>query len=167
MQASHKFFDSKGPGGIDSPKPYLVQGADACTQDGQKLSFRKDQHKLFAHNGYVYCMLLVRGLVECPNREALLTGSGDGLVKIWELGSSPGAPPTEIASLHNQDESVLSIAVEGSFLYCGLSGGTVNVWNLESRQIIKSLCSHAGDVWTINIMKGIIISGDSNGVAKV
>lgn len=112
-------------------------------------------------------MRLVRGLVETSGGEVLLTGSGDGSVKIWELGHGPGVAPTELFTLQNRDESVLSISVDGTFLYCGLSGGAINVWNLESRQIIKTISSHTGDVWAIDIIKGLILSGDSDGVVKV
>lgn len=112
-------------------------------------------------------MRLVRGLIENSGREVLLTGSGDGSVKIWELGQGPDAAPKELFTLQNRDESVLSISVDGTFLYCGLSGGAINVWNLESRQIIKTICSHTGDVWAIDIIKGFILSGDSDGTVKV
>ncbi|KAM5493456.1 hypothetical protein MaudMau93_000838 [Microsporum audouinii] len=160
----HKFFDSTGPGAtgpISNPRQNGVEN-----HQGQKLYFRKDQHRLFAHNGYVYCMRLVRGLIENSGWEVLLTGSGDGSVKIWELGQGPDAAPKELFTLQNRDESVLSISVDGTFLYCGLSGGAINVWNLESRQIIKTICSHTGDVWAIDIIKGFILSGDSDGTVK-
>ncbi|KAK2818390.1 hypothetical protein FQN49_007948, partial [Arthroderma sp. PD_2] len=159
----HKFFDS-GPGAT-GPISKVCQNGDEH-HHGQKLCFRKDQHKLFAHNGYVYCMRLVRGLIESGGREVLLTGSGDGSVKIWELGQDPGVAPKEMFTLQNRDESVLSISIDGTVLYCGLSGGAINIWNLESRQIIKTISSHTGDVWAIDIVKGFILSGDSDGIVK-
>ncbi|KAI1907391.1 hypothetical protein LOZ39_005216 [Ophidiomyces ophidiicola] len=163
---AHKFFDSRGPGEIRPRARENAQARDAF-YDGQTLTFKRDQHRLFAHNGYVYCMALVRGLLECkPGREVLLTGSGDGSVKVWELGLGADIAPTEILSLQNGNESVLSIAIDGPFLYCGLSGGAINVWNLDSRQIIKTITDHAGDIWAIDIKKGVIISGDADGVVK-
>ncbi|EEP76265.1 conserved hypothetical protein [Uncinocarpus reesii 1704] len=163
---THKFFDSRGPGGIAPPARKDVQPQDAL-YDGQTLTFKKDQHRLFAHHGYVYCMLLVRGLLECQSGgEILFTGSGDGSVKLWELNQGSNVAPTEIASLQNGSESVLSIAVDGPFLYCGLTGGAINIWNLDSRQIIKTITNHTGDLWAIDIIKGIIISGDSDGIVK-
>jgi di- and tripeptidase len=131
------------------------------------LTFRRDQHKLFAHHGYVYCMLLVRGVLESrPGAEALLTGSGDGSVKIWDLGNGEDEPPMDIVELKNGAESVLSIAVDGPFLYCGLAGGAVKVWNMDSRQVIKKIATQ-GDVWAVGIINGITICGDSSGVVKV
>jgi WD40 repeat protein len=111
-------------------------------------------------------MILVRGLVESsPSEEVLLTGSGDGTVKQWRL--SKDEPLVQEAELPNGNDAVLSIAVEGPLLYCGLSGGALNIWNLDSHQLVKRITQHTGDVWAIDIIKGIAISGDSNGVVKV
>ncbi|KAK2734509.1 hypothetical protein FQN57_001673 [Myotisia sp. PD_48] len=162
----HKFFDSKASGEAKDANLKGLQSYHEPHGSGRKLSIRKDQHRLFAHNGYVYCMLLIRGLIEGAGHEVLLTGSGDGSVKIWELHQNGGVAPTEKYVLQNPDESVLSISVDGSFLYCGLTGGTVNIWNLDSRQIIKTLHSHDGDVWSLDIIKGVIISGGSDGMVK-
>lgn len=106
--------------------------------------------------------------MECRyDGEVLMTGSGDGAVKLWELGADRGAAMTEIAALQNGSEAVLSIAVDGSFLYCGLTGGAINIWNLDSHQIIKTITSHTGGIWAMDIIGGITISGDSSGVVKV
>lgn len=113
-------------------------------------------------------MLLVRGLMECsPGEELLLTGSGDSSVKMWRLGKEPDSPPVQFADLQNDSDSVLSIAVEGSFLYCGLEGGAMNIWNLDSHQIVKKIKKHTGDLWAIDMINGIAISGDSHGIVKV
>ena len=113
-------------------------------------------------------MLLVRGLIEnSPDEEVLLTGSGDGSVKLWRLRPEQDRAPTQIAELQNGADSVLSLAVEGSFLYCGLEGGALNIWNLDSRQMIRRITKHTGDLWAIDVVKGIAIAGDSNGILKV
>lgn len=112
-------------------------------------------------------MLLVKGLIEsAPSEEALLTGAGDGVVKVWRLGQKPGAVPTQIAKLQNGD-SVLSIAVEGSLLYCGLAGGALNIWNLDSHQLVKRIARHTGDLWAVDVIGGVAICGDSTGTVKV
>lgn len=112
-------------------------------------------------------MLLVKGLIEsAPSEEALLTGAGDGAVKVWRLGHEAGAAPTQIAKLQNGD-SVLSIAVEGSLLYCGLAGGALNIWNLDSHQLVKRIAQHTGDLWAVHVIQGVAICGDSTGTVKV
>jgi di- and tripeptidase len=113
-------------------------------------------------------MLLVRGLVEsAPSEEVLLTGAGDGVVKLWRLAQDPhNAVPSQIAKLQNGDP-VLSLAVDGSFLYCGLAGGALNIWNLDSHQLVKRITRHTGDLWAVDIINGVAVCGDSNGIVKV
>ncbi|KAJ5595211.1 uncharacterized protein N7459_001419 [Penicillium hispanicum] len=161
---THRFFDSRGPDGTRAPRP--SDGAHSISEGGRVLTFKRDHHKLFAHHGYVYSMLLVKGLIEsAPSEEALLTGAGDGVVKLWRLGQEPGAAPTQIAKLQNGDP-VLSIAVEGSLLYCGLAGGALNIWNLDSQQLVKRIVRHTGDLWAVHVIQGVAICGDSTGVVK-
>ncbi|KAI9371617.1 hypothetical protein BJX61DRAFT_17489 [Aspergillus egyptiacus] len=163
---THRFFDSRGPDGTRAPRP---EGADAhsVADGGQVLTFKRDHHNLFAHHGYIYTMLLVRGLLESsPNDEVLLTGAGDGVVKLWRLEKNKAdAAPTPMAKLQNTDP-VLSVAVDGSFLYCGLAGGALNIWNLDSHQLVKRIAAHTGDLWAVDIIHGMAVCGDSNGAVK-
>lgn len=53
-------------------------------------------------------MLLVRGLLESsPTEEVLVTGAGDGVVKLWRLDQDEA--PSEMAALENGDP-VLALA---------------------------------------------------------
>ncbi|KAJ6073113.1 hypothetical protein N7467_011198 [Penicillium canescens] len=161
---THRFFDSRGPDGTRAPGS--LDGSHSVSDGGRMLSFKRDHHKLFAHHGYVYSMLLVKGLVEsAPSEEVLLTGAGDGVVKLWRLGQEPEASPSQIAKLQNGDP-VLSVAVEGSLLYCGLAGGALNIWNLDSQQLVKRITRHTGDLWAVHVIQGIAICGDSSGTVK-
>lgn len=165
---THRFFDSRGPDGTRAPRPdSSSDGSHSVTQGGQVLTFKRDHHRLFSHHGYVNAVLLVRGLIEsAPTEEVLLSGAGDGVVKVWRLGEDGSTPPTQIAKLQNGDP-VLSLAVDGSFLYCGLAGGALNIWNLDSQQLVKRITRHTGDLWAVDIISGIAICGDSNGIVKV
>lgn len=113
-------------------------------------------------------MIIVQGLVEsAPSEEVLLTGSGDGSVKLWRLTHGNNGAPIPWFELENGDDAVLSLAIEGSLLYCGLAGGALNIWNLDSRQLVKQITEHQGDLWALDIMDGIAIAGDAKGVIKV
>ncbi|KAL4922312.1 hypothetical protein BDW62DRAFT_172272 [Aspergillus aurantiobrunneus] len=160
---THRFFDSKGPDGTRAPRADGQSVADG----GQVLTFKRDHHNLFAHHGYVYTMSLVRGLLESsPSDEVLLTGAGDGVVKLWRLEQGKAdIAPTLMGKLQNIDP-VLSVAVEGSFLYCGLSGGALNIWNLDSHQLVKRIAAHTGDLWAVDIIHGMAVCGDSKGIVK-
>lgn len=166
---THRFFDSRGPDGTRAPRPEAgADGSHSVTQGGQVLTFKRDHHRIFSHHGYVYTMLLVRGLVEsAPSEEVLITGAGDGVVKLWSLDQDKtNAAPSQMAKLQNGDP-VLSIAVDGSFLYCGLAGGALNIWNLDSHQLVKRITRHTGDLWAVDIIHGVAVCGDSNGIVKV
>lgn len=167
-QRTHRFFDSKGPDGQRTPRPDSSHdNVSSLSQATCKaMTFKRDHHKLFSHHGYVYSMLLVRGLVESsPSEETLVTGSGDGTAKLWRLGQHPDAVPVQIAKLNNSDP-VLSLAVDGSFLYCGVAGGALNIWNLDSLQLVKRFTKHTGDLWAVDIIRGVAVCGDSNGIVK-
>jgi di- and tripeptidase len=164
----HRFFDSRGPGGSINPRSEDSASQSPASHGGKALTFKRDHHRLFAHHGYVYSMILVRGLVEsAPSEEVLLTGSGDGSVKLWRLSNEENGAPVQLAKLNNGSDAVLSLAVEGPLLYCGLAGGALNIWNLDSQQLVKQIAEYRGDLWAIDIIKGIAIGGDSHGVVKV
>ncbi|KAH8705048.1 WD repeat protein [Talaromyces proteolyticus] len=163
----HRFFDSRGPGGSINPRSEESSSQNPASHGGKALTFKRDHHRLFAHHGYVYSMILVRGLVEsAPSEEVLLTGSGDGSVKLWRLSKDENGAPVQWAKLNNGGDAVLSLAVEGPLLYCGLAGGALNIWNLDSQQLVKQITEYQGDLWAIDIIKGIAIGGDSQGLVK-
>jgi di- and tripeptidase len=162
----HRFFDSRGPDGSETPRS--DRGSSYSGHSGLTLTFKRDQHRLFSHYGYIYAMALVRGLIESTaSEEVLLTGSGDGTVKIWRLSPQANGAPLQLAKLNNGSDAVLSIDIEGPLLYCGLENGSLNIWNLESSQLVKQMASHSGELWTIDIFKGFTLTGDSTGVVKV
>ncbi|KAF5016619.1 hypothetical protein F66182_11646, partial [Fusarium sp. NRRL 66182] len=164
---THRFFDSRGPGGSINPRSEDSDAHSLTDHSGKILTFNRDQHRLFSHHGYIYCMIIVQGLVEsAPSEEVLLTGSGDGSVKLWRLTNENSGAPIPWVELENGDDAVLSLAIEGSLLYCGLAGGALNIWNLDSRQLVKQITEHQGDLWALDIMDGVAIAGDAEGVIK-
>ncbi len=114
-------------------------------------------------------MLLARGLVKNgPDDEVLISGGGDGTIKLWTLDTDNGGALIELDELPGDgDNSVLTMALDGTFLYSGLLGGEVNVWDLDTRQQIRSLKAHSGDVLSISVGGGFIFSAGATGNAKV
>jgi len=113
-------------------------------------------------------MLLARGLFSDDGRtETLVSGGGDGVVKLWSLETGGDGALQDPILLENGDESVLTIALDGTVLYCGRLEGAVNVWDLDTRQMIRTVEAHTADVLTLAVGHGLIFSGASNGVAKV
>lgn len=113
-------------------------------------------------------MLLARGLSSGGNdSETLISGGGDGTVKLWPLQSDQDGAITKPICLERGDESVLSMALDSTVLYCGRSEGEVDVWDLDTRQLIRTVKAHESDVLTLAVGHGFIFSGGSNGIAKV
>jgi len=170
-QRKNRFFDSLGPGGAQTPKPF---GADTKPRDavgGQELQISGQDIYQFAHFGYVHCMLLGKGILpEAPSEEVLVSGGGDGRILLWRIDPSRGGLISNICALEDgreEGESILSLAREGSFLYSGRFDGEINVWDLETRQLVRSLRASTGDVHTLTLGGGALFAGGKSGVVHV
>ncbi|KAI9690909.1 MAG: hypothetical protein M1822_008529 [Bathelium mastoideum] len=169
-----RFFDSTGPGGIRAPRPApSIDVLEATPKARKQLEGTQpleiDRHHIyqFAHYGYVYCTLLAKGIVLGePSKEFLISGGGDGVIKVWSLDSNDSGRIHELYKLENErDEgcSVLSIIIDGTILYSGLLDGEINVWDLETRQLVRSMQSHRDDVLTLTVGGGFLFSGGVSG----
>ena len=160
------FFDSAGPGGVRTPRPIDANSTPKHAVSGTICHVGKENVKHFAHYGYVYCMHLVKdGIPESAGHEVLITAGGDGVVKLWKLKQGDG-DVEELFTLDDGREeghSILSIAVDGTFLYCGRSRGEVTVWDLETRQVVRNLEAHRDDVLTVCIGGGFMFSAGVTG----
>ena len=113
-------------------------------------------------------MLLSTGLdPDNADAETLVSGGGDGIVKLWSLDSDEGGTLTEDISLENGDASILSMAIDGTVLYTGRLEGDVNVWDLDTRQLIRTVKAHNADILALAVGYSLLFSGGSNGNAKV
>jgi WD40 repeat protein len=114
-------------------------------------------------------MLLAKGLRDDPSEEVLISGGGDGAIKIWSLAKKGGA----ISELHRLDdgrdegESVLSLALDGLFLYSGRLSGEINVWDLETKQLVRSLKAQTDDVLALSVGGGYLFCAGVTGVVEV
>ncbi|KAF2679679.1 glutathione degradosome [Lentithecium fluviatile CBS 122367] len=169
-ERKNRFFDSTGPGGVQTPRP---TGAETVLRDavgGQYLEIDKQDIRQFAHYGYVYCMLLGKGILpDDPSQEVLVSGGGDGRIVLWQIDADGGGAISSICTLDDgreEGESILSLAREGSFLYSGRFDGEVNVWDLETRQLVRSLKADTGDVLTLSVGAGHLFAGGISGLVQ-
>lgn len=165
------FFDSIGIGTpvARTPRPLDEASLPRDATGGEVIEIGRDNIKHFAHYGYVYCMLLATGLPEAANEEILVTGGGDGAVKLWRLDAKRGGTPDLLCELEDGREeghSILSISVNDTFLYSGRSGGEVDVWDLETRQLVRNLKAHRDDVLTILVGGGFMFSAAVTGYVR-
>ncbi|SLM39934.1 WD40/YVTN repeat-like-containing domain [Lasallia pustulata] len=164
-QRSHRFFDSKGPGGVSTPRP--APPGEPRVFGGQELEIDEEHIWQYAHYGYVYCMLLARGLnANEADEETLISGGGDGTIKLWRLDRSASGAIEDPVSLENGDDSILALALDGTFLYSGRLEGDINVWDLDTRQLIRRVKAHTVDVLTVAVGHGLLFSGGANGYVK-
>ncbi|KAL8974109.1 MAG: hypothetical protein Q9197_001651 [Variospora fuerteventurae] len=165
LNRNHRFFDSKGPGGALTPRP--ASASEPRSQSGKQLEIDKTDIVQYAHNGYTYCMLLF-GTPEAAifDDEVLISGGGDGTIKIWALNPEDGGSISELRVLESGDDSVLTLTIDTTFLYSGRSGGDVNVWDLETCQLVRRIESYRVDVLTLCVGHGSIFSGSADGLVK-
>ncbi|KAG5994991.1 hypothetical protein E4U54_002981 [Claviceps lovelessii] len=180
---SHRFFDSKAIGGSATPRRNedrwaLIPRPHAVLEiDGYNI-------RQFAHYGYIYCMLVAKGpTVEVDSdEEVLISGSGDGTIKLWRLGGSKRGDAgdvgdaddvgesggiDEIMTLGTDDaESVLSIALDGSFLYAGKLDGIVELWDLDTAQRLRVIKAHDDNVMSLQMGWGYLWAASTNGWAS-
>ena len=165
-----RFFDSSGPGGVRTPKSADNAVRPQHARGGQVIEISKSNIRHFAHFGYVYCILLARDVVpKAPGEEVLISGGGDGVINVWRLDETRGGAISKLFTLSDDREegqSILSLSIDGSFLYCGRAGGEVNVWDLETRQLIRSLRAHRDDVMSICLGGGYLFSAAVTGFVR-
>ncbi|KAK9471363.1 uncharacterized protein V1510DRAFT_368013 [Dipodascopsis tothii] len=157
-----KFFDSKGPGGKTSLRQLSPVAEVRIPNSLIEIPSRNVIQ--YAHNGYIYCM---QTLVTSNGDEYLFTGSGDGMVNLWSMRTSPSSTSTltKIHSLEN-GHSVLCMTICDTFLYVGQTGGDVSIWDLDTLQMIKTVSCHSGDVLSISAFEKAIFTGCAGGNIK-
>lgn len=139
-----RFFDSRGPGGSQNAtqqkrqREYLdlVRLVETKTADIVR----------FAHNGFIYAMEVFDcHLPNAPHfaasyadryQNVLVSGGGDGSIKIWGISCAPTIAVDELQSLENK-ASVLAMAIHDSYVYVGLSNSCVNAWDLVTNQLVR------------------------------
>lgn len=164
---NHRFFDSVQAGGTSTPRP---QPTRTGINDGEVLEIDKAHMVQYAHFGYVYCMLMVRGVSRSVDSEEdmLISGGGDGTIKLWKLSRDQNQGIKEVTCLGEDDaESVLSMAVDGSFLYSSKLEGVIELWDLDTKQKLRVIRAHKGDVMTLQMGWGYLWSAGSTGIARV
>ncbi|KAL1895406.1 hypothetical protein Sste5346_005212 [Sporothrix stenoceras] len=177
----HRFFDSKAVGGTTTPRRNEERWG-LIPRAQTSLEVHPSAIRQFAHYGYVYSMLMARGPAHNlgADEEVLISGGGDGTVKLWKIGQTAdevdevdgedadetGGTIREVMTLGNDDAmSVLSLAIDGSFLYCGKLDGVIELWDLDTRQRLRVIKAHNSDIMTLQMNWGALFSASANGFA--
>lgn len=154
-----KFFDSKGPGGsVNNLQTKYQLHKEHVATNRKNRSLKASLEEItkgdiirFAHNGYVYCLEIFNCKEQADTNEflnnykdkyenLLISCGGDGIVNFWGIedkDSDGEIKLTKITSLDSHD-SILSMTIQDSYIYAGLSNSTINVWDLCTLQLIRS-----------------------------
>lgn len=171
---NHRFFDSRAVGGASTPRP-TDERYDLIPRSHTVLETDRRCIKQYAHYGYVFCMLMAKGVTASvePEDDVLISGGGDGTIKIWKLGGKEVGTDgienglQEIMALGEDNaESVMSLAIDGSFLYSGKIKGIIELWDLDTRQKLRVIKAHRGDVMALQMGRGHLWSAGSTGTAS-
>ncbi|PWN19549.1 Zn-dependent exopeptidase [Microstroma glucosiphilum] len=100
-----------------------------------------------AHYGYVYSLALIS--LGSLRPVVLASGSGDEDVKLWDCSSKRKGQVELIATLSGSEGAVLALASWPGTLFAGKQGGSIDVWDLETMTLIRTLEAHGDDVLSL------------------
>jgi di- and tripeptidase len=113
-------------------------------------------------------MLLVKDVFHHdPEEELLISGGGDGTIKLWSISNLENEGLTLLDKFKNEGLGVLSLAYSDPFLYVGFTNSKAHVYSLDSRQLVHRLEVRCGDIGTIEVISGKTFCGGSGGSVKV
>jgi di- and tripeptidase len=144
------------------------EGNGPLSRDGQCLHFSRANYTPFAHRAHVYAMLLVKGAFHHdPEEELLISGGGDGTIKLWSIDNLEKEGLMLLDKFKNEGLGVLSMAYSDTFLYVGFTNAKVHVYSLDSMQLVHRLEVRCGDIGAIEVIGGKTFCGGSGGYIKV
>lgn len=185
-----KFFNSIGPAGSATPKNHspepitLTRELSNLTVFDTKINSSINHIILeipaeniirYAHNGFIYSMIkLEKSFCSLKdndkkyNMESIITGGGDGISKVWQFSKSFETNKVSIELINNMmdnEDSILSQAVEYPFLYCGLTEGVINIWDLNTSQLVSQLFTpDSTDITSISVCNDYVFAINEGGI---
>ncbi|KAJ9476237.1 putative di- and tripeptidase DUG2 [Pseudozyma hubeiensis] len=99
-----------------------------------------------AHFGYVYCLALLTLEGDAEHPTVLASGSGDETIKLWHATRSGLSLLATLESPNAEGNAILALASWKTTLFSGLQGGEVEVWDLETCTLVRTIRAHADDV---------------------
>jgi len=94
--------------------------------------------------GAIALMFLFSSLSNCRN--ILASGSADGTIKIWDVGTGECIKTLPVSDWRVE---VVEVSSDGKMLFSGDSKGVVKVWDLVNGVCIKTLNGHTGAIFSM------------------
>ncbi|XP_064251790.1 F-box/WD repeat-containing protein 10-like isoform X5 [Passer domesticus] len=92
-------------------------------------------------------------------QEQLVSGAGDGMVKVWSLKSG------KCLRTLMHSSPVGAVRMDGTHVVSGGHRGLVKVWSAETGALIKTLERHQGPVLCLSFDQWHLVTGSSDGYA--
>ena len=118
-----------------------------------------------AHFGYIYCFTLLKLEGDEPFRTVLASGSGDESVKLWHATPEGLVHLATLDSPNSDGNAVMALASWDRTLFAGLQGGVVEVWDLETCTLVRTMRAHADDVLGLEAssVEGTLFTASADG----
>lgn len=117
--------------------PALVAPALALPHAGAAPDDAPDVTVLKGHD------LTVFAVAYTPDGEALVSGSADGSVKIWDLASRKAERTLTIG---DDMVRVVAISSDGESIAAGDDVGKIRIWNAATGKLVRTVEGHAGEI---------------------
>ncbi|KAJ2102893.1 hypothetical protein GGI09_000964 [Coemansia sp. S100] len=107
----------------------------------------------YAHSGYVYSVI--------ADNNVVYSSGSDGIIKIWK--AQGGLVLDGELERTTADVCVHALALDDGLLFSGLQSGSIDVWDLETRQRIRTLSAHKANVFTLAVVRHCVFSASADG----
>ncbi|KAJ1868644.1 hypothetical protein LPJ55_005856 [Coemansia sp. RSA 990] len=114
----------------------------------------------YAHSGYVYSLLL--GNV-ANDDDVLFSAASDGSIRMWQLHGMELREAGALECDGDGDACVHSLALDDGQLFAGLQSGDVEVWDVETRQRIRTLSTSTANAFSLAIHAHCVYVGSADG----
>ncbi|SNX84559.1 related to DUG2 - putative di- and tri-peptidase [Melanopsichium pennsylvanicum] len=123
-----------------------------------------------AHFGYIYTLTLLTLENDSTHPTVLASGSGDESIKLWHATRSSGLSLLATLESPNADgNAVLALASWKTTLFSGLQGGEVEVWDLETCTLVRTIRAHSDDVICVETCaeQGLLFTAGADGKVNI
>ncbi|GCC27287.1 hypothetical protein chiPu_0005711 [Chiloscyllium punctatum] len=105
------------------------------------------------HTGFITCLSL--------HENVLVSGSTDCHAKVWDLQKGT------CFHTFKQDKSILSVAINATYVMSGNEKGVIHVWNIKPPSLVKVLTGHINSITCMSFDQWHLISGSKDKCIKV
>lgn len=96
-----------------------------------------------------------------PKGEAIVSGSQDGTIRLWDLKGTPTIEPIQV---HKNAIEIVKFSLDGNMLISGSKDGDIRLWDLAGKSIGTPMEGNEGGIKTIELHpKGQFIISISRG----